>query len=47
MIRMNTHLGAIMLTEGYLSNLIGHAATGCYGLLRSRENEPGKPRPGP
>ena len=40
MLRMNTHLGAIMLTEGYLSNLIGHAATGCFGVVRMNPASP-------
>ena len=34
MIRINTHLGAITLSEGYLSNLIGHTVTGCFGVVK-------------
>ena len=34
MIRINTHLGAITLSEGYLSNLIGHTVTSCFGVVK-------------
>ena len=34
MININTHLGAIELTNGYLSNLIGHTVTGCFGVVK-------------
>lgn len=34
MIRVNTHLGAIMLSGEYLSNLIGHTAMSCFGVVK-------------
>ena len=34
MIKIDTHLGAIELTSGYLSSLIGHTVTGCFGVVK-------------
>lgn len=34
MIKIDNHLGSIELTSGYLSALIGHAATSCFGVVR-------------
>lgn len=34
MLKLGTHLGTIELTSGYLSALIGHAAAGCFGVVR-------------
>ncbi len=34
MIKTDTHLGTIELSSGYLSALIGHAVTGCFGVVR-------------
>ena len=34
MIKINTHLGAIELTSGYLSNLIGNTVTNCFGVVK-------------
>ncbi len=34
MIKINTHLGSIGLSESYLTSLIGHTATGCFGVVR-------------
>ena len=34
MIKINTHLGAIELTTGYLSSLIGHTAASCFGVVK-------------
>lgn len=34
MIKIDTHLGAIELTAGYLSTLIGHTATSCFGVVK-------------
>ncbi len=34
MLKIDTHLGSIELTSGYLSALIGHTATSCFGVVR-------------
>ncbi len=34
MIKLNTHLGAIILSGGYLSNLIAHTASSCFGVVQ-------------
>ena len=34
MIKLSTHLGAILLSGGYLSNLIGHTASSCFGVVK-------------
>lgn len=34
MIKINTHLGAIELTNSYLSSLIGHTAASCFGVVK-------------
>ncbi len=34
MIRIDNHLGSIELTSGYLSALIGHTATSCFGVVK-------------
>lgn len=34
MIKVKTHLGSIELTKTYLSNLIAHAASSCFGVVR-------------
>lgn len=34
MIKINTHLGAIELTSVYLSSLIGHTVTNCFGVVK-------------
>ena len=34
MIKIDTHLGTIELTSGYLSSLIGHTATNCFGVVK-------------
>ena len=34
MIKIDTHLGTIELTSGYLSALIGHTATSCFGVVK-------------
>lgn len=34
MIKLNTHLGAIVLSSAYLSNLIAHTASSCFGVVR-------------
>lgn len=34
MIKFDTHLGKIELSSGYLSALIGHTASSCFGVVR-------------
>ena len=34
MLKLDTHLGTIELTSAYLSALIGHTASGCFGVVR-------------
>ncbi len=34
MVKIDNHLGTIGLTSGYLSSLIGHTATSCFGVVR-------------
>lgn len=34
MLKLDTHLGTIELSSGYLSALIGHTASGCFGVVR-------------
>lgn len=34
MIKVDNHLGTIQLTSGYLSSLIGHTATSCFGVVK-------------
>lgn len=34
MIKIDTHLGTIELASGYLSTLIGHTATSCFGVVK-------------
>ncbi len=34
MIKIDNHLGTINITNSYLMSLIGHAVTGCFGVVR-------------
>ncbi len=34
MVRVDNHLGTIELTRGYLTTLIGHTVTSCFGVVR-------------
>lgn len=34
MIKIDTHIGTIELTSAYLSALIGHTATNCFGVVK-------------
>lgn len=34
MIKIDTHLGTIELTAAYLSTLIGHTVTSCFGVVK-------------
>ena len=34
MIKLENHLGEITITNNYLMSLIGHAVTGCFGVVR-------------
>lgn len=34
MIKIENHLGTIAMTDSYLTSLIGHAATSCFGVVR-------------
>lgn len=34
MIKITNHLGAVNLTSGYLSSLIGHTAASCFGVVK-------------
>ncbi|MCD7732810.1 MAG: hypothetical protein LUH56_05155 [Oscillospiraceae bacterium] len=34
MIKIENHLGTIAITDSYLTSLIGHAATSCFGVVR-------------
>ena len=34
MINFDTHIGTIELTTGYLSSLIGHTVTNCFGVVK-------------
>ena len=34
MIKIDTHLGTIELTSGYLSSLIGNTVTNCFGVVK-------------
>lgn len=34
MVRIDNHLGTIELTQSYLTTLIGHTVTSCFGVVR-------------
>ena len=34
MIKIENHIGAIELSNEYLTSLIGHTATGCFGVVQ-------------
>lgn len=34
MIKKDNHIGTISITNSYLTSLIGHAAAGCFGVVR-------------
>ncbi len=34
MVKFDNHLGSIELTRDYLTTLIGHTVTGCFGVVR-------------
>ncbi len=34
MVKIDNHIGTIELTSGYLSSLIGHTVTSCFGVVR-------------